>query len=57
MNDKRMARNGGNRYRAETAPGRAEEILAEYERWTHVAGIVFGASFLLMLVGAVMFGW
>lgn len=32
-------------------------IVADYERGTHWAGIAMAASFLLMGLGSVVFGW
>ena len=57
MMSKETARRSGNCKRASSRPGRTQESIArEYEEWTHIAGIIFGIAFGVMLFIGILAG-
>ena len=57
MRNKEAARRRGNCKRAQSRPGRTQDIVArEYEEWTHIAGIIFGIAFGVMLFIGILAG-
>lgn len=57
MGSKEAARRSGNCKRAKTRPGRTQESIArEYEEFSHIAGIIFGIAFGVMLFIGILAG-
>lgn len=57
MGNNKAARRSGNCKRAKTRPGRTQDIVARgYDEWTHVAGIIIGIAFGVMLFIGILAG-
>ena len=57
MGSKEAARRSGNCKRAKTRPGRTQDIVArEYDELTHIAGIIIGIAFGVMLFIGILAG-
>lgn len=57
MGNNKAARRSGNCKRAKTRPGRTQDIVARgYAEWTHVAGIIIGIAFGVMLFIGILAG-
>lgn len=54
---KEAARRSGNCKRAQSRPGRTQESIArDYEEFSHIAGIIFGIAFGVMLFIGILAG-
>lgn len=57
MMSKEAARRSGNCKRAQSRPGRTQESIArDYEEFSHIAGIIFGIAFGVMLFIGILAG-
>lgn len=57
MGSKEAARRSCNCKRAKTRPGRTQDIVArEYDELTHIAGIIIGIAFGVMLFIGILAG-
>ena len=57
MRSKETARRSCNCKRAQSRPGRTQDIVArEYDEWTRVAGIIIGIAFGTMLFIGILAG-
>lgn len=57
MGNKEAARRCSNNKRAKTRPGRTQESIArDYAEFSHIAGIIFGIAFGVMLFIGILAG-